>query len=322
MSDDWLTGPILEQLSSGVLVVDEEFQLVYLNTFLQRHSSVQLTEAKGKSLFKVFADLPEAWLRRKFASVLELQSPSFSSWEQRQYVIKLPHLRPVTSSSQYMAQNCTMLPLNNPSGRRHVCMLIEDATDAFVYQQHLQTTLQKLEQSNRVDGLTQALNRRYWEEQLKLEVQRAQRYQQPLSLLLFDLDKFKQLNDQYGHLGGDSVLIELTARVRGLLRDTDWFGRYGGEEFGIVLTNTALAGAMEVAERICLAVSSKAVTFNEHSIQSSISVGVAQLDAAGERAHEVLIGQADMALYNAKREGRNRVVSYSAGETEFQLKTN
>lgn len=322
MSDDWLTGPILEQLSSGVLVVDEEFQLVYLNTFLQRHSSVQLTEAKGKSLFKVFADLPEAWLRRKFASVLELQSPSFSSWEQRQYVIKLPHLRPVTSSSQYMAQNCTMLPLNNPSGRRHVCMLIEDATDAFVYQQHLQTTLQKLEQSNRVDGLTQALNRRYWEEQLKLEVQRAQRYQQPLSLLLFDLDKFKQLNDQYGHLGGDSVLIELTARVRGLLRDTDWFGRYGGEEFGIVLTNTALAGAMEVAERICLAVSSKAVTFHEHSIQSSISVGVAQLDAAGERAHEVLIGQADMALYNAKREGRNRVVSYSAGETEFQLKTN
>jgi diguanylate cyclase (GGDEF)-like protein len=321
MSEDWLTGPVLEQLNSGVLVVDEQFQLVYLNTFLQRHSSVQLSEVKGKSLFHVFSDVPEAWLRRKFASVLELQSPSFSSWEQRQYVIKLPHLRPATSSSQYMAQNCTMLPLSDPAGRRYVCMLIEDATDAFVYQQHLQATLLKLEQSNRIDGLTLALNRRYWEEQLKLEVQRAQRYQQPLSLLLFDLDKFKQLNDQYGHLGGDSVLVELTARVRTLLRDTDWFGRYGGEEFGIVLTNTALAGAVEVAERICLAVSSKAVTFHEHSIQSSISVGVAQLlDTTGERAHELLIGHADVALYNAKRDGRNRVVSYSAGETEFLLK--
>jgi diguanylate cyclase (GGDEF)-like protein len=153
-------------------------------------------------------------------------------------------------------------------------------------------------------------------------VQRAQRYNQPLSLLLFDLDKFKQLNDQYGHLGGDCVLIELTARVRALLRDTDWFGRYGGEEFGIVLTNTALAGAMEVAERICLAVNSTAVTFHEQSIETSISIGVAQLDVAGERAHELLIGQADMALYNAKRDGRNRVVSYSAGETEFQLKAN
>ncbi|WP_233078610.1 sensor domain-containing diguanylate cyclase [Rheinheimera soli] len=322
MSEDWLTGPVLEQLNSGVLVVDEHLQLVYLNSFLQRHSSVQLSEVKGKSLFQVFTDVPEAWLRRKFASVLELQSPSFSSWEQRQYIIKLPHLRPVTSSSQYMAQNCTMLPLKDPAGRRYVCLLIEDATDAFVYQQHLQTTLEKLELSNRIDGLTQALNRRYWEDQLKLEVQRSQRYQQPLSLLLFDLDKFKQLNDQYGHLGGDSVLIELTARVRALLRDTDWFGRYGGEEFGIVLTNTALAGAIEVAERICLAVNSTAVTFHEQSIATSVSIGVAQLDAAGDRAHEVLIGQADIALYNAKREGRNRVVSFSEGETEFLLKAN
>lgn len=322
MSEDWLTGPVLEQLNSGVLVVDEHLQLVYLNSFLQRHSSVQLSEVKGKSLFQVFTDVPEAWLRRKFASVLELQSPSFSSWEQRQYIIKLPHLRPVTSSSQYMAQNCTMLPLKDPAGRRYVCLLIEDATDAFVYQQHLQTTLEKLELSNRIDGLTQALNRRYWEEQLKLEVQRAQRYQQPLSLLLFDLDKFKQLNDQYGHLGGDCVLIELTSRVRALLRDTDWFGRYGGEEFGIVLTNTALAGAIEVAERICLAVNSTAVTFHEQSIATSVSIGVAQLDAAGDRAHEVLIGQADIALYNAKREGRNRVVSFSEGETEFLLKAN
>lgn len=322
MSEDWLTGPVLEQLNSGVLVVDEQLQLVYLNSFLQRHSSVQLSDAKGKSLFQVFTDVPEAWLRRKFASVLELQSPSFSSWEQRQYIIKLPHLRPVTSSSQYMAQNCTMLPLKDPEGRRYVCLLIEDATDAFVYQQHLQTTLQKLELSNRIDGLTQALNRRYWEEQLKLEVQRAQRYQQPLSLLLFDLDKFKQLNDQYGHLGGDCVLIELTARVRVLLRDTDWFGRYGGEEFGIVLTNTALAGALEVAERVCLAVNSTAVTFHDQSIATSVSIGVAQLDAMGDRAHEVLIGQADIALYNAKRDGRNRVVVFSAGETEFLLKAN
>ncbi len=320
MSEDWLTGPVLEQLNSGVLVVDEQFQLVYLNAFLQRYSSVQLADVKGQSLFKVFTEVPEAWLRRKFASVLELQSPAFSSWEQRQYVIKLPHLRPVTSASQYMAQNCTMLPLSDPSGRRYVCLLIEDATDAFVYQQHLQTTLQKLELSNRIDGLTQALNRRYWEEQFKLEVQRAQRYQQPLSLLLFDLDKFKQLNDQYGHLGGDSVLIELTARVRALLRDTDWFGRYGGEEFGVVLTNTALSGAVEVAERICSAVNSKAVTFHEHSIQTSVSIGVAELDATGERAHEVLIGQADMALYNAKRAGRNRVVSFSPGDTGFLLK--
>jgi diguanylate cyclase (GGDEF)-like protein len=116
------------------------------------------------------------------------------------------------------------------------------------------------------------------------------------------------------------VLIELSARIRSLLRDTDWFGRYGGEEFGIVLTNTALEGALDVAERLCLAVSSIAVIFNEYSIHSTISVGVAQLNNLGERAHEMLISQADVALYNAKRNGRNRVVAFSPGETEFLLK--
>jgi len=322
MSEDWLSAPLLNQLNSGVVVVDEAYQLIYMNAFLQRHAAVHLHEAVGKSLFQVFTDLPEVWLKRKFASVLDLQSPAFSSWEQRQYIIKLQHLRPVTSPSRYMAQNCTMVPLTDPEGKRYVCLLIEDATDAFVYQQHLQKTMQDLELSNRIDGLTRSLNRRYWEEQLKLEVQRAQRYKQPLSLLLFDLDKFKQLNDQYGHLGGDAVLIELTARVRSLLRDTDWFGRYGGEEFGIVLTNTGLQGAIEVAGRICSAVSAVPVLFNEQQIRTSVSIGVAELAVAGDRAHEVLIGQADMALYNAKRLGRNRVVPFNPGETAFQFRDN
>ena len=207
MSEDWLTGPILEQLNSGVLVVDEQFQLVYLNTFLQRHSSVQLVEAKGQSLFKVFKDVPEAWLRRKFASVLELQSPSFSSWEQRQYVIKLPHLRPVTSSSQYMAQNCSMLPLTAPDGvSRYICLLIEDATDAYVYQQQLQQSVARLQLANRTDGLTGVLNRSYWQQQLSYEIQRAERYQHPLSLLLFDLDQGKITNLRVVELGKRGVI--------------------------------------------------------------------------------------------------------------------
>jgi diguanylate cyclase (GGDEF)-like protein len=321
MSEDWLTGPVLAQLNSGVLVLDEECRIVYLNGFLQRHSAMQLDDVKGKSLFEVFPDVPQAWLRRKCALVLESQSSCFSSWEQRQYLIKLPHLRAIARAGQYMAQNCTLLPLRHPSGRFYVCLLIEDATDAFVYQQHLQSTLQKLQQSNRIDALTQTLNRRYWEEQLRLEVQRAQRYRQPLSLLLFDLDKFKQLNDQYGHSAGDTVLAELSSRVRALLRDSDWFGRYGGEEFGIVLTNTALAGAVEVAERLCRAVANIAVKLQEQSIQTSISIGVAELDLSAGLDHENLIAQADMALFNAKRAGRNRVLSFAAGETEFMLKT-
>ena len=321
MAQIGLTSPILSQLNSGVVVIDDEYNIQFINNFIERHANVQLNQIVGQSLFSVFADLPEAWLKRKLLSVLDLKTPAFSSWEQRQYIFKLPHLRPVTSGSQYMAQNCTMLPLQTEeTGEPLICILIEDATDAFVYQQHLSRTLLELEKANRQDGLTKVLNRRYWEEQLKQEIQRAHRYKHPLSLILFDLDKFKDLNDKYGHLGGDFVLIELAALIGTLLRDSDLLGRYGGEEFGIILPDTPLSGAQDVAERICKAVAEYPMLFNQQTIRTSLSMGVAELAPDTHALHDDLIRCADMALYNAKRTGRNRVCIFQPENDEYQKK--
>jgi len=318
-----LSSPILAALNSGVIVIDDEYNIRYVNSFIERHGNMQLAEVQGSSLFSVFVDLPEAWLKRKLMSVLELKTPAFSSWEQRQYIFKLPHLRPITSSSQFMAQNCSMLPLDAPSGEQPlICILIEDATDAFVYQQHLSRTLIELEKANRQDGLTKIQNRRYWEEQLKQEIHRAQRYKHSLSLILFDLDKFKDLNDKYGHLGGDFVLVELASFISSLLRDSDLFGRYGGEEFGIILPDTGLEGAEEVAERICRAVADYPMLFNQQTIRTTLSIGVATFVPQQHFLHDDLIRCADMALYNAKRSGRNRVCCYQSGETEYHKKAN
>lgn len=323
MSHAMLSSPILAALNSGVIVIDDEYNIQYLNAFIERHGNLQLASVLGKSLFSVFADLPEAWLKRKLMSVLDLKTPAFSSWEQRQYIFKLPHLRPITSSSQYMAQNCTMLPLDTDQHEQPlICILIEDATDAFVYQQHLSRTLIELEKANRQDGLTKVQNRRYWEEQLKQEIHRAQRYQHSLSLILFDLDKFKDLNDKYGHLGGDFVLVELSSFISSLLRDSDLFGRYGGEEFGIILPDTGLEGAEEVAERICRAVADYPMLFNQQTIRTTLSIGVAEFVPKQHFLHDDLIRCADMALYNAKRSGRNRVCCYQAGETDYHKKAN
>lgn len=303
---DWLLQPLLTQLNTGVLVLDEQHQVVYFNQFIARRADLQLSDVQGKAVYDVFADLPKAWLQRKLNGVLTLQAPAFSSWEQRQYIIKLPHLRPLSSDSQYMAQNCSMLPLTDPDSVSHyVCLLIEDATDAYVYQQQLQQSMAQLEQANRTDGLTGVFNRRHWQHQLEQEIQRANRYQHPLSLLLFDLDKFKQLNDDYGHQGGDAVLIEVANLVSGLLRDTDAFGRYGGEEFGIILPDTDEAGALQVAHRICQTVAGHAIEFAEHVIKATVSVGVATYHS---QTLDGLIQHADMALYNAKRQGRNQAV--------------
>ena len=173
---------------------------------------------------------------------------------------------------------------------------------------HRVQSVMQLEHANRTDGLTGVYNRRYWQQQLQLELLRAERYQHPVSLLLFDLDKFKQLNDSYGHQGGDAVLTTVAERISALLRDTDIFGRYGGEEFGVVLPETALDGALMVANRICKTIAAETVSYNQQHIPVTLSIGVASF--AGQSSDE-LIQQADIALYNAKRQGRNCVCAYT-----------
>ncbi|GAB2905648.1 GGDEF domain-containing protein [Rheinheimera gaetbuli] len=319
MQIDNLLQPLLSQLNSGVVVLDAEYRLVFINQFIARRANLVLADIQGQSLFDVFVDLPRAWLQRKLDSVQELQIPAFSNWEQRQYIFKLPHLRPLSTGSQYMAQNCSIMPLSAADkGAGYTCILIEDATDAFVYQQQLHSSMQQLEQANRIDGLTGIFNRRYWQQQLQLEVQRAARYQHPLSLLLFDLDKFKQLNDTYGHQGGDAVLTSVAQQISVLLRDTDIFGRYGGEEFGVVLPDTSLSGAMMVANRICQSIASQTISYNQQHIAVTLSIGVASFTSQSE---DELIRQADIALYNAKHQGRNCVRAY-ATEQNYLKKVN
>lgn len=313
---DGLLQPLLSQLNSGVVLLDAELKLVFINQFIARRADLQPDDVKGKSLFDVFSDLPQAWLQRKLQGVLSLQVPAFSSWEQRQYIFKLPHLRPLSSDSAYMAQNCSMLPLTAPdTGELYICILVEDVTDAYVYQQQLQQSVARLQLANRTDGLTGVFNRSYWQQQLGYEIQRAERYQHPLSLLLFDLDKFKQLNDHYGHLGGDAVLIEVSRLVAALLRDTDLLGRYGGEEFGIILPETDLTGAMQVAQRLCSAVAAHSITFEQQQLTATISVGVTCFTSG--LGSDQLIQQADEALYSAKRQGRNQAVAWHDGYSAY-----
>ncbi|GAB57324.1 sensor domain-containing diguanylate cyclase [Rheinheimera nanhaiensis] len=314
-----LLQPLLSQLNSGVVLLDAELKLVFINQFIARRADLQPEDVKGKSLFEVFSDLPQAWLQRKLHGVLSLQVPAFSSWEQRQYIFKLPHLRPLSSDSAYMAQNCSMLPLTAAdTGERYICILVEDATDAYVYQQQLQHSVARLQLANRTDGLTGVFNRSYWQQQLGYEIQRAERYQHPLSLLLFDLDKFKQLNDHYGHLGGDAVLIEVARLVAALLRDTDLLGRYGGEEFGIILPETDLTGAMQVAQRLCSAVAAHRVAFEQQQLLATISLGVTGFTSG--LSSDQLIQQADEALYSAKRQGRNQAVAWRDSQSVYLKK--
>jgi diguanylate cyclase (GGDEF)-like protein len=158
-----------------------------------------------------------------------------------------------------------------------------------------------------VDGLTQIHNKRYLFEALEKELIRARRYDRQLSLLIFDIDYFKNINDQYGHLAGDHVLRELARIVQERIRRDEVFARYGGEEFVIVLPETPLAGGVALAENLRGRVETHPFAFQGERIPVTISVGCAML--AEEKAAADLIQRADDKLYEAKRGGRNRVCS-------------
>lgn len=160
-----------------------------------------------------------------------------------------------------------------------------------------------------LDALTQTYNARYLNEFLTREVIRSQRHNRPLSILAFDIDRFKSLNDSYGHLCGDFVLRELADLVRSTMRQEDLFARCGGEEFVVVLVETTREGAVQVAERLRETVEAHQFHFESMPINLTISIGVASTSGDPDVTPTSLRREADEKLYEAKRNGRNRVCS-------------
>jgi diguanylate cyclase (GGDEF)-like protein len=157
-----------------------------------------------------------------------------------------------------------------------------------------------------IDALTGIHNKRFLLEFLDRELARSARYQRPLALLMFDLDHFKTINDQRGHLGGDYTLRELAGRVKQAVRKEELFARYGGEEFVVVLPETSLGRGVEVAERIRTLVELHTFEYEGNPYQITISLGVAATDGDPALTPTDLIRLADQNLFLAKNAGRNR----------------
>lgn len=171
----------------------------------------------------------------------------------------------------------------------------------------------ELEKLVNIDGLTQIANRRCFDDRLKIEWERLFREQQPLSLLLFDIDCFKRYNDYYGHQVGDDCLSKIAQSVqKALARPADLLARYGGEEFVAILPNTDLNGAIIVAEQIQLVIANLNIPHQNSDVSDmvTVSLGVTSLMPDLHLSPSILIRQADTALYRAKNQGRNRCVVF------------
>ncbi len=158
------------------------------------------------------------------------------------------------------------------------------------------------------DGLTELFNHRYFQEQLRLAIEHAKRYNSAFSLIILDIDYFKKFNDNYGHQSGDAVLKQISSTLKRNVRATDIVCRYGGEEISIILPNTKNEEAIKIAQKLCDIIASKKLKLtNNRESNVTISLGVSTFGEIDGMSAEEIIASADKRLYNAKENGRNRV---------------
>lgn len=303
---------ILQSIDVGLVVLDRNYEVQIWNGFMENHSGIRPEQAHFKNIFQLFPQLPREWFVHKVETVFQINNRAFTIWEQRPHVFPFKNYRPITGTEEFMYQDTTIIPLASVDGTvNHVCVIIYDVTDAVVSKKDLQGANEQLAFLSRTDGLTQLNNRATWEQALEIEYKRFQRSQSPTSLVMFDIDHFKKVNDNYGHQAGDEVIRVTAAKLRENLRETDFAGRYGGEEFGVILTSTDSTAAFQYTERLRKNLESVVVKYDGTDIRFTVSLGISQLNP-DISTYTDWLEQADKALYQAKQAGRNQSCIYTA----------
>ncbi len=306
----WLLD-VIQSSNIGIVVLDRTLRVEVFNRFMQAHSGIHSESAMGRSIMELFTDLPEQWLWRRMQTVFELGIPVYTTWEERPYLFRFPLHLPIHYNVDIMYQNVMFVPLRAANDKvERMGIVVYDVTDSAMTRQALELAQTELLKVSRTDRLTNLWTRGYWEERLNEEWERAKRSHQQISLVMFDIDFFKKINDNYGHQTGDEAIRLVSRTLRENSRDVDICGRYGGEEFVVILPNTPRDGAVIFCERLRKAIAEKSVTGPaQEVVQFTISLGISEFNDDIENAHQWL-QQADKALYSAKGAGRNQTQIY------------
>jgi diguanylate cyclase (GGDEF)-like protein len=303
---------LMEHLVVPTFVLDAQCRVIIWNRACERLTGVTASEVVGTSdHWRAFYGEPRPCLadllvqgRADEMADLYPEHDSVAETDSGLYAENWC-VMPQIGSRRYLAFDAG--PIFDNTGK--LIAVVETLRD-MTTQKELQIALQKLAS---VDALTSVANRRHFDEILAKEWRRAARAEQPLALLMVDVDHFKQYNDAYGHPAGDACLQQVATAMTGQMhRASDLVARYGGEEFAVILPNATVDGAVVVAERIRSAVENLALPHHTQEGRVTVSVGAAGLNPSLEMAPKDLIAKADMALYLAKEAGRNCVASVGA----------
>jgi len=305
----WLMD-ILQNIDVGLLVLDRNYDVQLWSAFMEGHSGISPQHAKGKNLFGMFPELPEAWFRQKAEPVFQLKTRTFTIWEQRPYLFRFSNSRPITGRSEFMYQNTSIIPLESVTRQAdHICVIIYDVTDTAVSKSDTSKALESIEAMKSHDALTGLLSKEAWLPVLDSFIQRAGKGETNGSLLLLDMDHFRDLNGQLGHAQGDEILKRIAQGLQNLSGEQNC-ARLGGEIFGVLLENEDADAAVTTAERLRRSVSALGKgRANVPPISASIGVATWSKEIC-DAAH--WLNCTDKALYHAKESGRNQTSLYQA----------
>ncbi len=295
---------VFDMLNMGIVILDAEHRIRYWNDWMAMHSRKTAEEMLDRNVFDAFPNLNQPVFQRSFRSVFTFGNFYFFSQKLHGYLFPMKIVSSFQTSFEHMQQSCTVCPLREGDGSRvtHICITVQDVTDVAAYEKIL------LEMNHR-DSLTGTYNRRFFTGRLREEFERHRRYKRPMSLLMIDIDHFKEVNDTHGHQCGDHILKSVCGTIQSALRRVDFLARYGGEEFCCILPETPFENSMTLAERVRALVEAETYACEGKEIRVTISIGVPGTPGPGDTP-ATFLKNADDALYKAKESGRNRVVSF------------
>lgn len=302
---------VLQAVRAGLIVFDAGERVVLWNRWVEQHAQLAAESVLGKTFGEVFPDMREGRTHLALREALRNNLASLLSQTLNKAPFPFFASAADVTAGRRMQQAVHVMPLDAPGQARHCLVQISDVSSAVLRERKLREQAVELQEQTVVDGLTGIANRRRFDQHLDDEFRRARRSATPISLIMIDVDSFKDYNDHYGHLLGDECLARIAGALSDQLhRSRDLVARYGGEEFTVVLPDTDAEGARRVAEAMRASVASLGIAHaasgvSEH-VTVSLGVGTLTPEAATKSAN--LIQTADRALYRAKRAGRNCVM--------------
>jgi len=280
---------VFETMRTPVLVLDKDLNIADFNQYASGMLPELTQEAIGQGAHEVFEE------REEFMEKIQTMGDD-------PVEIEFPH----DDETLHFSVSATKL-VSSCGNDLGFAVLLYDITEN-------KRLLKKLHRMASLDALTQVYGRRFFMETCMVEVNRVARYGGSLPFILIDIDHFKQVNDTFGHVAGDLVLQNVTSTFRNVLRASDIVGRYGGEEFAILLPETDFEGSRNLAERLCNEVKNTTTVYEGSRINVTISVGIAYFSTnesvkgiSGQALLDKLLKEADKALYRAKDKGRDQV---------------